>query len=163
MFCYPPQICTMAKNFSQCFYSTLYFPCDIFSGSQFIGDLVHVLPPLCSLLATSKGLSKINGAKFIELSQNFPILADWAVHLQVKLLGRTGGGNFQTGNISFAQPCTVFFKPSPPVCVSEMRQMPSFSLPFHDEKKGQRRSRRWWQEVEKWLPRSLSLSLSLSP
>ena len=51
------------------------------------------------------GLSKRNGAKLRELSQNFPKLADWAVHWQVTLLGSTGGGNFQTGDISFARPC----------------------------------------------------------
>ena len=36
---------------------------------------------------------------------NFLKLIDWAVHWQVTLLGRTGGGNFQAGNISFAQTC----------------------------------------------------------
>ena len=35
------------------------------------------------------GLSKRNGAKFRELSQNFPKLTDWAVHLQVTLPNRT--------------------------------------------------------------------------
>ena len=45
------------------------------------------------------------GAKFRELTQNFLKLADWAVHWQITLPGSTEGGNFQTGKISFAQPC----------------------------------------------------------
>ena len=57
-------------------------------------------------LRWSTGLSKRNGAKFRELSQNFPKLADWFVHWQVNLPGCTVGGNFQKGDISFAQPCT---------------------------------------------------------
>ena len=38
-------------------------------------------PPLSANSCTvCTGLSKTNGAKFRELSQNFPKLADWAVH-----------------------------------------------------------------------------------
>ena len=43
-------------------------------------------------------LSKRNGAKLRELSQNFAKLAYWGVHWQVTLSGRTGGENFQTGD-----------------------------------------------------------------
>ena len=47
------------------------------------------------------------GSKFRELSQNFQKLADGAVHWQVTSPGRTGGGNFQTGDSYFAQLCIV--------------------------------------------------------
>ena len=56
----------------------------------------------CNYVST--GLSKRNGAKFGELSQNFPKLADGDVHREATLVGRTWGGNFKTGDISFHNP-----------------------------------------------------------
>ena len=52
-------------------------------------------------------MSNRNGAKFRELSQTFPKLADWAVHWQVTLPGCTGDGHFQTVDNFFAQPCPI--------------------------------------------------------
>ena len=52
------------------------------------------------------GSSEIIDAKFKELSQNFPKLTDGDVHREATLSGRTWGGNFKTGDISFAQPCS---------------------------------------------------------
>ena len=60
--------------------------------------------------ATSTGLSKINGTKLKELRQIFLKRADWAVNWQVTLPGRTGGGNFKTGDISFTQPCNKNYR-----------------------------------------------------
>ena len=48
-------------------------------------------------------LSKRNGAKFRELSLNFPRLA---VHGLAKLPGSTGAGVVKLGGFSFARPCT---------------------------------------------------------
>ena len=73
--------------------------------SEIFADVLNGSP----LMLKGTGWSKRNGTKIRKLSQNFPKLADWAVHWQVTLLGRTWGGNFQTGNISFAQPCIAPF------------------------------------------------------
>ena len=65
------------------------------------------IEPTASELVWSTGLSKRNGAKFRELSQNLPKLADCATHWRVTLLGRTGVGIFKQG---------TFLSHNPVVC-----------------------------------------------
>ena len=52
------------------------------------------------------GLSKMKGAKFRELSSNFPKLADWLCMGWPFVPGSPWSGIFKQGDIYFAQACT---------------------------------------------------------
>ena len=52
----------------------------------------------------STGLSKRNGAKLRELSQNFTKLADWAVHGRSLFLAAVGAEIFKHGTILLHNP-----------------------------------------------------------
>ena len=99
----PPSRLTPRWDDHYCFLRLPVWPtkkCLVFQGRAWWQGF----PPVC----LTTWLSKRNGGKFRELIQDFPKLDDWAAHWHVILPGRTGGRNFQTGNISFPQPCIAW-------------------------------------------------------
>ena len=102
----------------------LHFPFSSFSlslplsYSTLLSSLFHhsiCLPildtwvPLSFFLTICTGLSKRNGAKLRELSDNFPKLADWAVHGRSLCLATLVAGVLKQGTIILHRPLLSLF------------------------------------------------------